>query len=278
MRFAKLQATGNDFVLVDARDLEGDWSRLAGEICDRRFGVGADGLLLLLRSGKANLRMRMFNPDGSEAEACGNGLRCLVSYAVETGLLNGTEAHVETLAGVRKTSITGDGSVEVGMGVPAFSPADIPVVVDGRAPDDLGPVVDYPVTVAGWTLSVGCLSMGNPHAVCFLESPVAHFPLPEVGPMIEHHPAFPNRVNFEIVNFMGEGALRCRVWERGAGETLSCGSGACAVAVMAKLKGLTETPVNVEMPGGTLTVRWDGAGEVFLSGPARLVFTGEWER
>ena len=277
MHFTKLEATGNDFVLVDARELESDWPRLAGEVCDRRHGVGADGLLLLLRSGKADLRMRMFNPDGSEAEACGNGLRCLVTYAAEAGLLNGAGAQVETLAGVRKTSITGDGSVEVGMGTPAFSPAEIPMVVDGSARDDPGPVVDYPVTVAGWTLLLGCLSMGNPHAVCFLESPVAHFPLPEVGPMIEHHPAFPNRANFEIVNFMGEGTPRCRVWERGAGETPSCGSGACAVAVMARLKGLADSPVSVEMPGGTLTVRWDGAGEVFLGGPARLVFTGDWE-
>ena len=276
MNFVKLQATGNDFVLVDARHIDRDWSLLAKEMCRRRFSVGADGLLLVLPSEAADLRLRMFNPDGSEAEACGNGLRCFGRYAVDRELVNGSTFTVETMAGVRSVSIQGDKGVQVTMGVPVFEPMAIPVVIEGRDKDDRTPIVDYSLDVDGMRLSISCVSMGNPHAVCFLEEPVSEFPLEVVGPRVEHHHVFPNRVNFEVVNVASRNEMRARVWERGAGETLSCGSGACAIAAVSISRDLTGTPVNVALPGGTLTVEWGGTGEVLLTGPAEVVFSGEW--
>lgn len=278
MNFVKAQATGNDFILIDARGLERDWPALAREMCRRRFGVGADGLLLVLPSQVAPLRLRMFNPDGTEAEACGNGLRCFARYAIENGLTNGPEFAVETMAGARMVRAQAGQNVQVAMGSPVFTPAEIPVVVERRDPHDESPVMDYPIAIEDKQLRVSCLSMGNPHAVCFLNEAVDAFPLAEVGPRVEHHPAFPNRVNFEVVNAVSRRELRARVWERGVGETLSCGTGACAVAVVSRLKDLSENPVDINLPGGTLTVAWDGAGEVLLSGPAELVFSGEWKK
>ncbi len=163
------------------------------------------------------------------------------------------------------------------MGTPIFEPPAIPVIVEHREELAVTPVLDYPIEVADTELSISCISMGNPHAVCFLNEPVADFPLTEVGPRVEHHHMFPNRVNFEVANIISRNEIRARVWERGAGETLACGSGACAIAVVAKLKGLSNNPVDVTVPGGTLTVDWNGAGEVLLSGPAELVFHGIWE-
>ena len=272
MKFAKLEATGNDFILVDVRDLEQDWSRLAIAMCHRHFGVGADGLILLLRSKVAELGMRMFNPDGSEAEACGNGLMCLARYAIETGVAKiDRELAVETLAGTRKVRPLA-GRSEVGMGVPRFKAKEIPMLVEGQV--DI--ILDYPITVQGEKLLLACLSMGNPHAVCFPHEAVANFPLFELGPIVENHPIFPNRVNFEIANVVGQNKVRARIWERGVGETLSCGTGACAVAVAARLHGQVDSHVDIIMPGGMLTVDWDGVGEVVLGGPAELVFWGEW--
>jgi diaminopimelate epimerase len=274
MKFVKMQATGNDFILIDARVLERDWPGLAKDMCQRRFGVGADGLILLLTSKVADLRMRMFNPDGSEAEACGNGLRCLAKYAVESGLAPAQELKVETIAGIRAVTPKVEkgvvSSVRVAMGRPQFAPADIPVQLD------IMPILDYAITVAGRELKVDILSMGNPHAVLFVEESVAYFPLAEIGPEVENHPIFPSRTNFEVANAVSWRQIRARVWERGAGETLSCGTGACAIAVAAQLHGYVDDKVDIILPGGTLTVEWDGAGEVYLSGPAELVFGGEW--
>jgi len=163
------------------------------------------------------------------------------------------------------------------MGKPILAPSAIPVLVKNKGIRDTAPVIDYPLTICKMKLKITCVSIGNPHAVCFLEQPVADFPLAEVGPKVEHHPMFPNRVNFEIVNVIGRKRLRARVWERGAGETLSCGTGACAIAVAARLKKLTDNPVDIILPGGTLTVDWDGRGEVRLSGPAEVVFEGKWK-
>ena len=272
MKFAKMQATGNDFILVDARDVEQDWPRLAKAMCQRHFGVGADGLLLLLPSKSADLCMRMFNPDGSEAEACANGLRCLARYAIETGTADaGRELKVETMAGMRKVRPLAGGS-EVDIGVPRFKAEEIPMLVEGQV--DI--ILDYPITVQGEKLLLTCLTLGNPHAVCFPQEPVANFPLFELGPIVENQPIFPNRVNFEIANVLGRNKVEARVWERGVGETLSCGTGACAVAVAARLHGQVDSHVDIILPGGTLTVDWDGVGEVMLSGPAELVFWGEW--
>jgi len=276
MDFIKLQAAGNDFVLIDARRMKRDWSALAKAMCPRNFGVGADGLLLILPSRVADFYMRMFNPDGSEAEACGNGLRCAGIYAIENGLARDKEIKIETPAGIKILRTMGKKSIRVAMGKPVLAPTAIPVIVERKGARATAPVIDYPLAIGKRNLKVTCVSIGNPHAVCFLEQPVADFPLAGVGPKVEHHPMFPNRVNFEIVNVISRSKLRARVWERGAGETLSCGTGACAIAVAAKLKKLTDNPVDIILPGGTLTVDWDGKGEVLLSGPAEIVFNGEW--
>ena len=277
MDFIKLQATGNDFVLIDARRMKRDWSALAKAMCPRNFGVGADGLLLILPSKAADFYMRMFNPDGSEAEACGNGLRCAASYAMESGLASGAEIGIETPTGIKRLRTTGKKSIQVAMGKPILAPTAIPVIVERKGTRDTASVIDYPLAIGKMKLKVTCVSVGNPHAVCFLDQPVADFPLAEVGPKVEHHPMFPNRVNLEIVNVISRKRPRARVWERGAGETLSCGTGACAIAVAAKLKKLTDNPVDIILPGGTLTVDWDGKGEVLLSGPAEVVFEGKWK-
>lgn len=277
MNFVKLQGTGNDFILIDARSLERDWAAVARDMCHRHFGVGADGLLLVLPSETADLHLRMFNPDGSEAEACGNGLRCFAKYAVESGLVGSAEFMVETLAGTRSVRTQAEKGVQVAMGIPTFDPAAIPVVVERRDKQDPTPVVDYPITIGDSELRISCVSMGNPHAVCFLDEPITDFPLAEVGPRVEHHHMFPNRVNFAVANVISRNEIRARVWERGAGETLSCGSGACAIAVTAQLKGLIDNRVDIGLPGGTLTVDWNGVGEVLLSGPAEVVFYGVWK-
>ena len=277
MDFIKLQATGNDFVLIDARRMKRDWSALAKAMCDRNFGVGADGLLLILPSKVADFYMRMFNPDGSEAEACGNGLRCATRYTEDNGLAKGPEIKIETPAGMKIARIKSNNSIQVAMGKPILAPTAIPVIVERKGTRDTASVIDYPLTIGKMKLKVTCVSVGNPHAVCFLDQPVADFPLAEVGPKVEQHPMFPNRVNFEIVNVISRSKLRARVWERGAGETLSCGTGACAIAVASRLKGLTDSPVDIILSGGTLIIDWDGRGEVLLSGPAEVVFEGKWK-
>jgi diaminopimelate epimerase len=277
MNFVKLQATGNDFILIEAHRMKRDWSALAKAMCHRRFGVGADGVLLILPSNKADFYMRMFNPDGSEAEACGNGLRCAIRYAVESGLAGKPEVRIETPAGMKIARLRGKRSIQVNMGKPVLKPAAIPVVTWGSKASDKAPVVDYPLTIGKRKLKITCVSMGNPHAVCFINQPVADYPLAEIGPQVEHHPMFPNRVNFEIVNIINRKKLRARVWERGAGETLSCGTGACAIAVASRLKRITDNPVDIMLPGGTLTIDWDGKGEVLLSGLAETVFEGNWK-
>ena len=277
MDFIKLQATGNDFVLIDARRMKRDWSALAKAMCPRNFGVGADGLLLILPSKVADFYMRMFNPDGSEAEACGNGLRCAARYAMESGLASGADIRIETPTGIKRLRTTGKKSIQVAMGKPILAPTAIPVIVERKGARYTAPVIDYPLAIGKRNLKITCVSIGNPHAVCFLEQPVADFPLAGVGPKVEQHPMFPNRVNFEIVNVISRSKLRARVWERGAGETLSCGTGACAIAVASRLKGLTDSPVDIILPGGTLIIDWDGRGEVLLSGPAEVVFEGKWK-
>jgi diaminopimelate epimerase len=278
VNFVKLQATGNDFILIDGRRIQQrDWSALARAMCDRHFGVGSDGLLLILPSKKAEFYMRMFNPDGSEAEACGNGLRCAARYAMESGLVSGADIRIETPAGIKVLRVLDKKKIQVAMGKPILAPSAIPVLIKNKDTRNTAPAIDYPLTVNKMKLKIACVSMGNPHAVCFLEQPVADFPLAEIGPKVEHYPMFPNRVNFEIVNIISPKKLKARVWERGAGETLSCGTGACAIAVAARLKKLTGNPVDIILPGGTLAIDWDGKGEVLLSGPAEVVLEGKWK-
>jgi diaminopimelate epimerase len=286
MNFTKLQATGNDFIFVDARNMERDWSKLAREICHRYYGAGADGLILIASSNRASLKMRLFNSDGSEAEVSGNGLRCFAKYVIDRQIVAGPKITVETMSGIRTIEATmTQGKVthaKVNMGTPRFKAEDIPVLIDkpkkGRGEVDIKLIIDYPLTVGRKGLALSFVSMGNPHAVSFLSQPVSDFPLSVVGPQVENHRMFPERVNFEIARVLKGNKIEARVWERGAGETLSCGSGACAIAVTARKKGYIDDEVDIILKGGDLTVYWDGVGEVYLSGPVEEVFTGEWPR
>ncbi len=273
MEFTKLQATGNDFILIDARRLERDWAELARAMCNRHYGVGADGLLLVLKSKIADFRMQIFNLDGSEAEVCGNGLRCFARYVIEHGLADKHKLTIETIAGISKVDRRADDQFQVSMGVPKFTPEDIPVSV-GKV--DIIPILDYPINIEDKELLLSFVSLGNPHAVCFTEELVVNYPLSELGPIVEHHSIFPHRTNFEVANVISRREVRSRVWERGVGETLACGTGACAVAIAAKLHDYVDSPVDIVLPGGMLSVQWDGKGEAYLCGDAKLVFNGEW--
>ena len=285
MNFCKLQATGNDFIFVDARTLIMDWSKVAQEMCHRYFGVGADGLILVANSSTAGLKMRLFNSDGSEAEVSGNGLRCFAKYVIDRQLVAGPDIAVETMSGVRAIGATISGSkvinARVNMGSPRFRAKDIPVLLgdqkNRREEIDTEPILDYPLSIGQRSLHLSIVSMGNPHAVSFLLGPVADFPLSEIGPKIERHRIFPERVNFEVARILKRNKIEARVWERGVGETLSCGSGACAIAIVSKIKGYTDDIVDIMLPGGELTVDWDGAGDVYLSGQVEEVFCGEWK-
>lgn len=285
MNFTKLQGAGNDFILVEASNVGRDWSKIAIAVCDRHFGVGGDGLLLLLPSEVAHFRMRVFNPDGTEPEACGNGLRCLVRYILGRQLINPRvqEVLVETASGIRKARLHETGSsfpaIQVGMGTPQFSARDIPVRRKAGQGNlvNIKPMLRYTVAVAGKELELDLVSMGNPHAVYFSQEPVSDFPLSRVGPEVQRLPVFPKGVNFEVARVLDRKLLEARVWERGAGETLACGSGACAIAVAARLRGYTDSKVDIKLPGGILNVEWGGAGEVLLGGPAEIVFSGEWQ-
>jgi diaminopimelate epimerase len=280
MDFTKVQSIGNDFVLIEPADIKADWPKLAKAICHRHFGIGADGILLLLPSKKADFRMRVFNADGSEAEACGNGLRCLVHYVHAKGISRSGALSIETASGVRKAEITAGKAaprIRIGMGAPIFTADAIPVKVDlGKGGLVCGMTVNYPLTVADAALKLGFVSMGNPHAVCFTDKPVADFPLAVVGPKVETAFMFPSKTNFEIARVLNSRTIEMRVWERGVGETLACGSGACAVAVAGWIMGYTGDNVDIILPGGKLTAEWNGQGEVYLTGQAEIIYTGCW--
>tara|TARA_Y100000310_G_scaffold321824_1_gene380011 strand:+ start:784 stop:1689 length:906 start_codon:yes stop_codon:yes gene_type:complete len=277
VRFKKYHGAGNDYVYVDARTESRDWPAVAADISDRHKGVGSDGLILMKTSEVADLRMQMFNADGSEGEMCGNGIRCFVRFALdENALPPGVKTvEVETGAGVLSVAPTlTDGGMtraSVSMGPPHLIPADIPIALDGP-----GPVVDHRLSVEGAQLDITAVSMGNPHAVAFLEEEVDDYLLWRIGPRVEHHPLFPNRVNFEIVNVLSRDRLKVRVWERGSGLTMACGTGACAAVVAARLHGYVDDAVEVDLPGGVLTVTWPGEGDVVLEGPVAEVFEGVW--
>ncbi len=279
MKFTKMHGAGNDYVYIDARNQQYDWPALSIAMSDRHLGIGSDGLILALPSEKADLRMRMFNADGSEGEMCGNGIRCLVSFAFDNGIVSAEKSpvRVETMAGVLDVTPLRDDAqhmsgARVLMGEPRLSPPEIPVAIEG-----MDVVIDQPLEVAGHEFRMTCVSMGNPHAVVFMDEPVDEFPLTEIGPQVEHHPLFPARVNFEIVNVLDGGkTLKTRVWERGSGITMACGTGACAVQVAARLNGLAGDRATIALPGGDLTVEWPGEGEVIMEGPVATVFDGEW--
>ena len=284
MNFTKLQATGNDFILLDIRGMEWDWAELAQDMCHRHFGIGADGLILLTASKTSDLKMRIINSDGSEAEVCGNGLRCFAKYAIDRRIVEGAELAVETLSGIRKVQAfkyqDKVNKAKVNMGIPRFKVKDIPVLLDeqggGKGEVDIIPILDYPLKVLDKELFLSFVSVGNPHAVSFVSQSVVDFPLAEVGPQVENHPVFPERVNYEVARVIDRGRIEARIWERGTGETLSCGSGACAIAAITRSKGYTGDEVDIKLPGGSLTIIWDGVGEVYLTGAVEEVFNGEW--
>jgi len=272
-----MQGTGNDFLFVEARDPdERAWTALSQAICERHYGAGADGLIVVLPSDRADVRMRLFNADGSEAEVSGNGVRCLVKYTIERGIAKPRDSRVtiEAVHGILEAEASMDGetvtAVRLSMGPPRFVPNEVPVIAE------MEPVIDFPLEVEAQRLLVTCLSMGNPHAVLFVEGPVERYPLAALGPKVEHHPAFPQRVNFGVAHVSAPDRMEVRVWERGVGETLACGSGCCAAMVAARLHDLVGDRVEIEQVGGMLTVEWDGKGDVYLSGPAEFVFEGDW--
>ncbi len=270
-----MHGTGNDFILIDRRaGVEHDWPALARAMCDRHFGIGSDGVLLVRNSEVADFRMVMYNPDGSEAEMCGNGIRCFAKYLFDSGALPGSKVTVETGAGVKRLDLDVVGGqarrVRVDMGAPTFDPAKIPVAVDSER------VVDLPHSVGEFALRLTAVSMGNPHAVHFMADDLAGFPLERIGPIVEHDRLFPRRVNFEIARAVTDRRIETRVWERGAGITLACGTGACAVYAAARYKGLVGDRAVVALPGGELEMATGPEGQVLMTGPADLVYTGEW--
>ena len=276
MKFTKMHGAGNDYVYVNGFEYDLDWKHISQNVSDRHKGIGSDGLIVVCPpSNDTDLKMRMFNADGSEGEMCGNGIRCLVAFARDEGLVESKAqvVRVETLAGdldvfpiVENNEMVG---AKVSMGSPILIPKDIPVAIG----DDES-ILDYSLNVDNHEFSFNFVSMGNPHAVAFIEDEVDDFPLELIGPQIENHAIFPNKVNFEIVNVIGPSELKMRVWERGSGITMACGTGACAVAVAAHLKGITTDAVDLRLPGGDLKVRWDGVGEVELEGPVETVYRG----
>ena len=277
MKFTKMQGIGNDYVYVNClQETIENPSELAKKISDRHYGVGSDGLIMINPSDKADFEMEMYNADGSRGEMCGNGIRCVAKYVYDYGLTDKTSISVETLAGIKYLDLTvEDGKVvlvKVDMGKPMLRPEEVPVVSEKEE------VIDEPITVDGQEYRMTCVSMGNPHAVVFIDQDVKEFPLETVGVKFEKHERFPKRVNTEFVNVLDRHTAQMRVWERGSGETLACGTGACAVAVACALNGLTEDEVTVKLLGGDLQIKWDREkNTVYMTGPAEVVFDGEWK-
>ena len=277
MKFTKMQGIGNDYVYVNClQETIENPSELAKKISDRHYGVGSDGLIMINPSDKADFEMEMYNADGSRGEMCGNGIRCVAKYVYDYGLTDKTSISVEPLAGIKYLDLTvEDGKVvlvKVDMGKPMLRPEEVPVVSEKEE------VIDEPITVDGQEYRMTCVSMGNPHAVVFIDQDVKEFPLETVGVKFENHERFPKRVNTEFVNVLDRHTAQMRVWERGSGETLACGTGACAVAVACALNGLTEDEVTVKLLGGDLQIKWDREkNTVYMTGPAEVVFDGEWK-
>ena len=277
MKFTKMQGAGNDYVYVNCFEEEViNPEETAKFVSDRHFGVGSDGLILIKPSQCADFEMAMYNADGSRGEMCGNGIRCVAKYVYDYGLTDQTEITVETLAGIKylKLSLKNGkvSQVQVDMGAPCLVPAEIPAAVGTDQ------AVDVPLEVEGKVYHITAVSMGNPHCVLFLQEDVRDLDLEAIGPAFENHPCFPRRINTEFVNVIDDHTLRMRVWERGSGETLACGTGACAAAVAAVLNGKTLNETNVLLTGGQLKIAWEGKdAPVYMTGPAVTVCEGEIE-
>ncbi len=275
MRFTKMHGAGNDYVYVNAftERLDGDIAELARRVSDRHTGIGGDGLILICPSERGDARMRMFNADGSESEMCGNGVRCVAKYVYDHGIAKKDVLSIETGRGVLTLQVFPENGkvqqVRVNMGEPILNAAQIPTTLIGSPP------VNVPLEVDGRTLKVTAVSMGNPHCVTFVDEITDEWVL-GIGPKIEVHSAFPRRVNAEFVKVISPTEIEMRVWERGSGETLACGTGACACAVAGVLNGLTDRKILCHLPGGDLILEWAESGEVYMTGPATEVFSGEW--
>lgn len=277
MKFTKMEGLGNDYVYVNCFEEQIDNpSELSIAVSDRHFGIGSDGLILIKPSDKADFFMEMYNADGSQGKMCGNGIRCVGKYVYDNGLTDKTDIVVDTLAGLKYLKLNViNGKVEsvrVNMGAPILKPELIPVKLEGDI------IVDRPVTIAGKEYNVTCVSMGNPHCITYVDD-VADFEIEKIGPKFENDTIFPDRVNTEFVRVIDRDTIEMRVWERGSGETLACGTGACAVAVATMLNKLCNDSVTVKLLGGDLKISWDrDMNTVFMEGPAKIAFTGEWNR
>ena len=268
LSFTKMHGLGNDFILIDAREQDlPQLSAFCREYSDRRFGIGFDQALILYPSRSADFRMDIYNADGSQVEMCGNGIRCFAKYIWDRGISGKSELAVETLAGIIRPVKKGD-LIQVDMGEPILDGLSIPVNLEGT-------VKGYTLRIEDMDFPVTCVSMGNPHAVIFMEE-VKSFPIDKYGPKIEHHPLFPKRINVEFVRVDNKEEITVRVWERGAAETLACGTGACASAVASHLNGHTGREVTVHLPGGDLQINWDERdNHVYMTGAAAEVYSGE---
>ena len=283
MKFTKMHGCGNDYVYVDCtKEVIPNISETAIRVSDRHFGIGSDGLILIKASDVADFEMDMYNADGSRGKMCGNGIRCVAKYVYDHGLTDKTTITVNTLSGIKTLKLTvEDGKVSkvrVDMGEPELIPAQVPVKASvlGLADDRREAIVAEPLEIKGRSYDITCVSMGNPHCITFIGEDVRDFPLEEVGPVFEKHELFPERVNTEFINVIDKDHMRMRVWERGSGETLACGTGACAVAVASYLNGFTGRSVDIELLGGHLEVVYDEkTNHVFMTGPATEVFSGE---
>ena len=280
VEFVKMHGLGNDFILIDCLSKPlGDssfLSYLAKRLCNRNFGIGADGLILVLPSSKAELKMRIFNSDGSEAQMCGNGIRCFAKYAYENKLVSKVKFTVETLAGIitpelifKDKEISG---IKVDMGIPKLKRREIPM--EG---ENTPTVVDETLKIdSKYIFKISCVSMGNPHCIIFVDD-VKSIPVDKIGPKIENHPLFPEKTNVEFIQVLNRKEINFRVWERGVGETLACGTGACASLVAGVLNKKTDRKATIHLPGGDLDILWADDEHVYMTGPAELVFKGEIE-
>lgn len=274
MKFTKMHGLGNDYIYVNCfNEKLNNNSKVAKFVSDRHFGIGSDGLVLIMPSKVADYRMRMYNSDGSEAEMCGNAIRCVGKYVYDNKMTDKETITIETLAGIKTLEMTiSNGIVDlikVDMGEPILNPKDIPVK------SNLDRYISKPIKIGNMVYRISCVSMGNPHAIIYIDN-VMKFPLEIVGPQVENHELFPKKINAEFVEIIDRRTLKMRVWERGAGETLACGTGACAVLVASVLNKVCEREVTVILLGGNLTVKWDeNNNHIYLTGPATFVFEGE---
>ena len=281
IRFMKLQGLGNDFLVISVDDVSALRAarELARQMCDRNFGAGADGIVFVTRArhSDSDFASRIFNSDGSEAGISGNGTRCVAAYLYYTGMWTEPEIRIATAAGVKNgTLIARQGArfdLEFDMGEPRFASGEVPIALDRP----LSSVIGHPLNIGGESFEVTCLSMGNPQCILFV-SDLDHVNLSELGPLIEDHPVFPDRTNVEFAQVISRNEMKIRIWERGAGHTLSSGTGSCASAVAAVLNGMTERTVVVHTEGGPLRVAWRGDNRVMLTGPAEVIYEGHWLR